>query len=149
MYKSLSLNNSFKFVPQQGKNDRFQSPNHFRSRFNSEISSADSSTNMGDDCQHDDHFNYDSEEEIAGNLVGQALMHCEATRGGKKKTFNNAEERIQFRQTYEMKKKTELCRNFEMYGTCRYGDTCSYAHGAHQLQKKTHLPSNFMTKLCI
>jgi len=35
-----------------------------------------------------------------------------------------------------------------MYGTCRYGDTCSYAHGKDQLQKKTHLPSNFMTKLC-
>jgi butyrate response factor 1 len=61
------------------------------------------------------------------------LMHCEATRGGKKKQFNNAEERIQFRQTYESKKKTELCRNFEMYGTCRYGNTCSYAHGSHQL----------------
>jgi hypothetical protein len=93
-------------------------------------------------------FNYDSEDAEMSNLVGQALQHCEATRGGKKRQFNNAEERFQFRQQYESKKKTELCRNFEMYGTCRYGDTCSYAHGAHQLQKKTHLPSNFMTKLC-
>jgi len=85
---------------------------------------------MEHECHHHDcHFNYDSEDNEANNLVGQAMMHCEATRGGKKRQFNNAQERIQFRQTYEGKKKTELCRNWEMYGACRYGDTCSYAHG--------------------
>jgi hypothetical protein len=105
---------------------------------------------MDHDHHHESNFNYNSEDEEASNLVGQALMYCEATRGKtNKKQFNNAEERIQFRQTYEAKKKTELCRNFEMYGTRRYGNTCSYAHGVEQLQKKTHLPSNFMTKLCI
>jgi len=58
---------------------------------------------------------------------------CEATRGAKKKNFRNAEERFQFKQQYESKKKTELCRNFEMYGQCKFGNTCSYAHGEHQL----------------
>jgi hypothetical protein len=137
MYKTLSHIKNFNFVPSQSK-----------IQYNSEVSSACSSSHIDHDNQHDCHFNYDEDAGV-DNLVGQALIHCEATRGGKKKQFNNAEERIQFRQTYEAKKKTELCRNFEMYGVCRYGDTCSYAHGSHQLQKKTHLPSNFMTKLCM
>lgn len=121
---------------------------HNSSNRYSTYSNCSSAASSCCDHEHDHSFNYDSEDADANLLVGQALQYCEATRGGKKKQFNNAEERFQFRQQYESKKKTELCRNFEMYGSCKFGDTCSYAHGAHQLQKKTHLPSNFMTKLC-
>ena len=53
-----------------------------------------------------------------------------------------------FRENYEKKKKTELCKNFEMFGHCKFGNTCSFAHGSHQLAMKTHLPSNFKTKMC-
>ena len=74
--------------------------------------------------------------------------YCEATRQGKRKNFKNAEERHQFKSQYEIKKKTELCRNFEIYGKCKFGDSCSYAHGRDELQKKTHVPTNFKTKLC-
>lgn len=41
-----------------------------------------------------------------------------------------------------------MCKNWEMHGTCRWGNKCSYAHGAHEIVKKTHLPKNFMTKAC-
>ena len=142
--QKLSLANAFSFTPSKSNSSRCGSANGFSSNY-SNYSSACTSTYDND---HDNSFNYDSEDADANLLVGQALQYCEATRGGKKKQFNNAEERFQFRQQYESKKKTELCRNFEMYGSCKFGDTCSYAHGAHQLQKKTHLPSNFMTKLC-
>jgi hypothetical protein len=36
-----------------------------------------------------------------------------------------------------------------MYGRCKFGGTCSFAHGGHELMKKTHLPSNYKTKPCI
>lgn len=41
-----------------------------------------------------------------------------------------------------------MCKNWEMKGECRWGNRCSYAHGEHELVKKTHLPKNFMTRAC-
>ena len=47
-----------------------------------------------------------------------------------------------------MKKKTEMCRNWEISGQCKFKDQCSFAHGKHELVKKVHLPANFKTKIC-
>ena len=47
-----------------------------------------------------------------------------------------------------MKRKTEMCRNWELTGKCKFQDQCSFAHGKHELVKKTHLPNNFKTKIC-
>ena len=48
-----------------------------------------------------------------------------------------------------MKYKTEICRNWEEFGKCKFQSTCSYAHGPHELLKKKHLPQNYKTKICI
>lgn len=52
------------------------------------------------------------------------------------------------KKEYKLKQKTEMCKNWEMHGHCRWGSKCSYAHGEHELLKKTHLPKNFMTRSC-
>lgn len=44
--------------------------------------------------------------------------------------------------------KTELCKSFLKNGTCTYGDSCAFAHGEAELQKKKHVPSRYKTKLC-
>merc|ERR1712130_807343 len=49
---------------------------------------------------------------------------------------------------FKQKHKTELCRNWEMTGTCSWGIKCAYAHGAHELVKKTNLPKYFKTRPC-
>jgi len=77
MQKSLSMIQKFNPTPR-------------KMQFNSEASSACSSSHMDHDCQHECYFNYDSEDGAVDNLVGQAFKHCEATRAGKKKVFNNA-----------------------------------------------------------
>lgn len=41
-----------------------------------------------------------------------------------------------------------MCRNWEMFGKCKFQDKCSFAHGEHELHKKVHLPSNYKTKPC-
>ena len=50
--------------------------------------------------------------------------------------------------SFRAKYKTELCKNWELTGTCSFEDSCSFAHGAHELNSKPHVPKNYKTKLC-
>jgi len=43
--------------------------------------------------------------------------------------------------------KTELCRQFEEHGTCRYGDKCQFAHGAAELRTLVRHPK-YKTEMC-
>ncbi|KAF4523138.1 hypothetical protein B566_EDAN003153 [Ephemera danica] len=43
--------------------------------------------------------------------------------------------------------KTELCRPYEESGTCKYGDKCQFAHGAHELRCLARHPK-YKTELC-
>ncbi|KAG5265626.1 hypothetical protein AALO_G00244550 [Alosa alosa] len=43
--------------------------------------------------------------------------------------------------------KTELCRPFEENGSCKYGDKCQFAHGAHELRSLSRHPK-YKTELC-
>jgi len=74
--------------------------------------------------------------------------YLEATIKKPKKHFETEGERDQFVRQYQMKYKTELCRNWELWGKCKFKDTCSFAHGKDELHRKTHLPSNYKTKPC-
>ncbi len=49
---------------------------------------------------------------------------------------------------YQQKSKTELCKNFMMAGTCRFGEGCSFAHGTQQMKAKVHLHPRYKTKPC-
>jgi hypothetical protein len=66
----------------------------------------------------------------------------------KRKIFSTTEERMTFIEDYKRKFKTEMCKNFQLKGTCRYGDKCSFAHGFHELKTKTHLSTHYKTKMC-
>lgn len=43
----------------------------------------------------------------------------------KKKVFSSETEKKQFVQNYQQKIKTELCKNFQLKGRCRFGDKVS------------------------
>lgn len=43
--------------------------------------------------------------------------------------------------------KTELCRPFQEYGYCKYGDKCQFAHGLHDLRSLPRHPK-YKTELC-
>ena len=48
---------------------------------------------------------------------------------------------------YRMKWKTEMCKYWEMYGKCKYGNNCAFAHGESELNKRK-LSFNYKTKPC-
>ena len=66
----------------------------------------------------------------------------------KQRKFKTSEEREAFVNQYKMKIKTELCKNFELKGWCKFGDSCSFAHGKHELQEKKHLHQKYKTRPC-
>ena len=44
--------------------------------------------------------------------------------------------------------RTEMCKNYELTGECRFGDNCSFAHSKNNLMIKTDLPCKYKTKMC-
>lgn len=88
------------------------------------------------------------------NLQGNVLSILEKIGNGPnvniklpKKTFNSKEEREFFKNLIVNKQKTELCKNWVLYNDCYYKDTCSFAHGEHEL-RRTSTPVNYKTKIC-
>ena len=51
-------------------------------------------------------------------------------------------------QSFKMKFKTEICKFWQLNGVCEFSDSCSFAHGAHELKKRTDQPRNYKTKQC-
>ena len=63
-------------------------------------------------------------------------------------TFHyNEKEKGEEYNNFKTKWKTEICRNWEMYGECKYGNNCAFAHGDSEL-KTRKLSFNYKTKAC-
>ena len=63
------------------------------------------------------------------------------------KRYSNQKEKEMFFEKIKLKKKTELCKNYELYKDCYFGDNCSFAHGIEELRENISMPS-YKTKLC-
>lgn len=66
-----------------------------------------------------------------------------------KKAFHTSQEKEFFKSKIKTTKKTELCKNWELYRNCYYKDNCSFAHGESELRLK-NVSSNqkYKTKIC-
>ncbi len=120
---------------------------------------SDCSTQIGD---NESHYNEDGTRNSNGNVQKENQGHQTsqkpdtnqedyelATIKKPKKQFNSNQERDKFVKNYQMKFKTEMCRNWELTGKCKFQNSCSFAHGKEELMKKKHLPENYKTKLCV
>jgi len=63
------------------------------------------------------------------------------------KRYSNQKEKEFFFAKIKMKKKTELCKNYEMYHDCYYKDECCFAHGIEEL-RENYPYTSYKTKLC-
>lgn len=59
---------------------------------------------------------------------------------------NNGDDLVYFTQS--QKYKTEMCKNFELKGKCKWGENCCFAHGKSELRKKTLFNYFYKTKIC-
>jgi len=58
------------------------------------------------------------------------------------------DEKNKLAESYKMKYKTEMCKNFDTRGFCKWGNNCCFAHGKHELRQKKHLNSKYKSKIC-
>ena len=73
--------------------------------------------------------------QIYPDINTNAIYYC--IERDRKDDFNN----------FRTKWKTEICKYWEMYGECKYGDNCAFAHGDSEL-KQRKLTFNYKTKPC-
>ena len=63
------------------------------------------------------------------------------------KRYSNQKEKEFFLAKIKRKKKTELCKNYEIYHDCYYKDQCCCAHGEDELRDNL-IFSSYKTKMC-
>ena len=97
----------------------------------------------------DEEFNLEYKRRNKVNSVSNVLQHRGPNINLKifHKRYSNQKEKELFLEKIKRKKKTELCKNYELYKDCYYGDNCSFAHGLDELRDNIILPS-YKTKLC-
>ena len=85
---------------------------------------------------------YDDEEDDYSGLAGNNYYNKNY------KTSNwKSKKRSEDINDFKSKWKTEICHYWEMYGYCKYGDSCAFAHGTDELNKRK-MSSNYKTKPC-
>jgi len=85
--------------------------------------------------------------ESSGDHKAKHELVCAPPRRSRIMQFENKDLEI-YQEEHQNKYKTELCRNFEQTGFCKFTNRCAFAHGMHELKEKIFLPSNYKTKLC-
>ena len=65
-----------------------------------------------------------------------------------RRKFQTIEEHLNFIKHYQSKEKTELCKNWEAYGWCKFGDKCSFAHGNGELRIPIDTKPTYKSKQC-
>ena len=87
--------------------------------------------------------NPEYEEEYKGLMCQYPIPHFK----NMDNIYNKEKEKLEEYNNFKTKWKTELCHNWEMYGECKYGNNCAFAHGDSEL-KKRKMSFNYKTKPC-
>jgi len=83
-----------------------------------------------------------SEDDYSGLAFKSSTKKEQTTK--KRTSYRFSED---YSKNYKAKWKTEMCHYWEMYGTCKFGDSCAFAHGAQELNQRK-MSSNYKTKPC-
>jgi len=87
---------------------------------------------------------YEDEEDDYSGLAGIGTgNYYKNYKNQKWKKIRRSEDTNDFKTKW----KTEMCHYWEMYGYCKYGDSCAFAHGTDELNKRK-MSNNYKTKPC-
>ena len=88
-------------------------------------------------------FFEDEEEDDYSGLAGDKYSYKNYNKIANWKSHRRSEDKNDFKTKW----KTEICHYWEMYGFCKFGDSCAFAHGSDELNKRK-LSNNYKTKPC-
>ena len=116
------------------------------SQFNFCTQNLNSSNDFDETSESEDEYSKlccseSDEEESSENSFSEKIntTNSEKSSNGKKKSGDTMD--------FKTKWKTEKCHYWEMYGECKFGENCAFAHGDNELKQKTN-NTNYKTKPC-
>lgn len=63
-----------------------------------------------------------------------------------RRRFYSKETELKGLEIDESNFKTEICKNFQFLGNCKYGSICRFAHGRQELRGKEKTSNKYKTK---
>ena len=87
---------------------------------------------------------FDDEEDDYSGLAGN---DCHYKKNYKYQKWKKSIKYSEDRNDFKVKWKTEMCHYWEMNGCCKFGDSCAFAHGYDELNKRK-MSNNYKTKPC-
>ena len=138
-----AISRTFFWNTKKDKYKKKNSPNYPKKKvFAEELDTSSQKENLPENIQNNEtEIKY--EDEYQGlvyhpqytGIIPAGIIYFVETE--KKEDYNN----------FKTKWKTEICRYWEMYGECKFGENCAFAHGDSEL-KKRKLTFNYKTKPC-
>ncbi|CAH1760209.1 9394_t:CDS:1 [Entrophospora sp. SA101] len=114
----------------------------------SSLSSSPSSSSTLGKYDSDDPENVKSTTNTTANKINQRVRSnsdpAKSTISSDSSTTSNESDKEQKKAILY---KTEMCRNWEELGTCRYGPRCQFAHAVNELRPVAHHPK-YKTEIC-
>ena len=142
-YSNKAISRTFFWNTKKDKYKKKNSPNYPKKKvFAEELDTSSQKENLPENIQNNEtEIKY--EDEYQGlvyhpqytGIIPAGIIYFVETE--KKEDYNN----------FKTKWKTEICRYWEMYGECKFGENCAFAHGDSEL-KQRKLTFNYKTKPC-
>ena len=132
------------------KKNHFKKKKHFnypkKKIYVEEIKSSPSKEDSNDENNHNHSNDYDIELIYEGEYQGLIYHPKYADIDCNNAGYTEKENKSEY-NNFKTKWKTEICRYWEMYGECKFGESCAFAHGDSELKQKK-LSFNYKTKPC-
>jgi hypothetical protein len=139
-----AISRTFFWNTKKDKYKKKNSPNYPKKKvFAEELDTSSQKENLPENIQNNEtEIKY--EDEYQGLIIQP--IYADISNGSNIYYFIE-QERIDDYNNFKLKWKTEICRYWEMYGECKYGDNCAFAHGDSEL-KQRKITFNYKTKPC-